>query len=117
VRGLLALPLGVVLSFVFDFAAEIMFRIGVSIAAEAGRKTFRNPAFWVARGLAWMVLEPQEAWFTESSGNPRRKHFTGAGGNHRSWLGGMLFDPIVMISKGGAPSRAVGFALLGVATE
>src|SRR5260370_28536113 len=39
VRGLLAVPLGVVLSFVFDFAAAIIFRRGVSISAEAGAQT------------------------------------------------------------------------------
>jgi CDP-diglyceride synthetase len=117
VRGLLALPLGVVLSFVFDFAAEIMFRIGVSIAAEAGAQTFRNPAFWVARGLAWMVFGAAGGVVYGIVGQSSKKTLYGAlGGVIGAGLGGMLFDPIVMISKGGAPSRAVGFALLGVAT-
>ena len=31
-------------------------------------------------------------------------------------LGGIIFDPIAMATKGGAPSRAVGFALVGIAT-
>src|SRR5260370_723918 len=117
VRGRLALPLGVVLSFVFDFAAEIMFRIGVSIAAEAGAQTFRNPAFWVARGLAWMVFGAAGGVVYGIVGQSSKKTLYGAlGGVIGAGLCGMLFDPIVMISKGGAPSRAVGFALLGVAT-
>ena len=38
------------------------------------------------------------------------------GGAIGAALGGLLFDPIVMLTKGGAPSRGVGFGLLGLAT-
>ena len=38
------------------------------------------------------------------------------GGVIGAGLGGMLFDPIALATKGGAPSRGVGFALLGLAT-
>jgi len=117
VRGLLALPLGVVLAFVFDFAAEIIFRIGVTIAAEAGAQTFRNPAFWVARGVAWMVFGAAGGVVYGIVGQSSKRTLYGAlGGVIGAGIGGMIFDPIVMISKGGAPSRAVGFALLGMAT-
>jgi type III secretion system (T3SS) inner membrane Yop/YscD-like protein len=117
VRGLLALPLGVVLAFGFDFAAEIIFRIGVAIAAEAGAQTFRNPAFWVARGVAWMVFGAAGGVVYGIVGQSSKKTLYGAlGGIIGAGIGGMIFDPITMISKGGAPSRAVGFALLGMAT-
>lgn len=117
VRGLLALPLGVILAFVFDFAAEIIFRIGVTIAAGAGAQSFRNPAFWVARGIAWMVFGAAGGVVYGIVGQSSKKALYGAlGGVIGAGIGGMVFDPIVMISKGGAPSRAVGFALLGVAT-
>src|SRR4029077_1287235 len=38
------------------------------------------------------------------------------GGVIGAGLGGVLFDPIALATKGGAPSRGVGFALLGLAT-
>jgi hypothetical protein len=50
-------------------------------------------------------------------GQSSKKTLYGAlGGVIGAGIGGMIFDPITMISKGGAPSRAVGFALLGMAT-
>jgi len=117
VRGLLALPLGVILAFVFDFAAEIIFRIGIELAATAGAQSFRNPSFWVARGIAWMVFGAAGGVVYGIVGQSSKKTMYGAlGGVIGAGIGGMLFDPIAMISKGGAPSRAVGFALLGVAT-
>ena len=89
-RGVLSLPLGLILGFFFDFMANILYGVGLRICFEAGVQSQRNPALWIARGLAWMVF--------------------GAG------LGGFLFDPIALFTHGGAPSRAVGFALVGVAT-
>jgi hypothetical protein len=117
VRGLLALPLGVVMAFVFDFAAEIIFRIGVTIAAGAGAQSFRNPAFWIARGVAWMVFGAAGGVVYGIVGQSSKKTQYGAlGGVIGAGIGGMIFDPIVMLTKGGAASRGVGFALLGVAT-
>jgi hypothetical protein len=102
---------------VFDFAAEIIFRIGVTIAAGAGAQSFRNPAFWVARGVAWMVFGAAGGVVYGIVGQSSKKTLYGAlGGIIGAGIGGMIFDPIAMISKGGATSRAVGFALLGVAT-
>jgi hypothetical protein len=117
VRGLLALPLGVVLSFIFEVAAGIIFRIGVAIAAEAGAQTYKNPAFWVARGIAWMVFGAAGGVVYGIVGQSSKKTLYGAlGGVIGAGIGGMIFDPISMLTKGGAASRAVGFALLGVAT-
>jgi len=117
VRGLLALPLGIVLAFVFDFGAEIIFRIGIAIAAGAGAQTFRNPAFWVARGVAWMVFGAAGGVVYGIVGQSSKKTLYGVlGGVIGAGIGGMIFDPIVMMTKGGATSRAVGFALLGMAT-
>ena len=38
------------------------------------------------------------------------------GGVIGAGLGGLLFDPIALLTHGGAPSRAVGFGLVGLAT-
>jgi hypothetical protein len=50
-------------------------------------------------------------------GQSAKKGYYGViGGVIGAGLGGMLFDPIAMATKGGAPSRVIGFALVGVAT-
>src|ERR1700757_3425126 len=56
IRGAICLPLGIVLGFMFDFVAEIVYAIVMSICAELGAQTVRNPSFWIARGIAWMVF-------------------------------------------------------------
>src|SRR5215470_4809889 len=56
VRGGLAVPLGVVISAVISVFAGLVFAIGTSMVFEMGVQTARNPAFWIARGVAWMVL-------------------------------------------------------------
>jgi len=117
VRGLLALPLGVVLSFLFEVAAGIIFQLGIAIVTAAGAQTYRNPAFWVARGIAWMVFGAAGGVVYGIVGQSSKKTLYGAlGGVIGAGIGGMIFDPISMMTKGGAASRAVGFALLGMAT-
>src|SRR5262249_2366062 len=55
-RGGLAIPLGAVIATVISVFAGLVFAIGTSIVFEMGVRTPRNPAFWVARGVAWMVI-------------------------------------------------------------
>jgi hypothetical protein len=117
IRGSLALPLGIVLAFVFDFFAEIIFNIGLAIAFEAGVHTPRNPAFWIVRGLAWTVFGAAGGVVYGIVGQSSKKALYGAlGGVIGAGVGGMIFDPIALLTHGGAASRAVGFALLGMAT-
>jgi len=116
-RGLLALPLGIVLAFAFDFCAEIIFNVGVGIIAAAGVQTYHNPAFWVVRGLAWMVFGAAGGVIYGIVGQSSRKTGYGAlGGSIGAAIGGLIFDPISMATHGGAASRAIGFSLLGMAT-
>lgn len=116
-RGLLALPLGVVLGFVFDLVANLIYNIALSVCAEAGVQSFRNPAVWIARGIAWMVFGAAGGLVYGIIGQSAKKGYYGVlGGVLGAGLGGTLFDPIAMLTKGGAPSRAIGFALVGVAT-
>ncbi len=117
VRGLLCLPLGLVMGFLFDFMANLIFNIGLAIIHEMGVQTFRNPAFWIVRGIAWMVFGAAGGLVYGIVGASGKKILYGMlGGVIGAGLGGLLFDPIVMLTKGGAPSRAVGFALVGLAT-
>ena len=116
-RGVLSLPLGFVLGFFFDFAANIIYGIGLRICFQAGVQTTRNPAVWVTRGIAWIVFGAAAGLVYGIIGQSAKKGYYGViGGVIGAGLGGMLFDPIAMLTKGGAPSRAVGFALVGIAT-
>jgi hypothetical protein len=117
IRGAICLPLGIVLGFVFDFLAEIVYAIGMSICAELGAQTVRNPSFWIARGIAWMVFGLAAGIVYGIAGMSSKKMLYGMlGGAIGAGLGGIVFNPIAMLTHGGAASRAVGFGLLGLAT-
>jgi hypothetical protein len=116
-NGFLSIVLGLVLGFVFDIMAEAFFRIGLTICYGLGVRTSHNPAFWVARGVAWMVFGVAGGivyGIVDRSG--KKVRYGILGGILGSGLGGMVFDPIAMATHVGAPSRAVGFGLLGLAT-
>lgn len=116
-RGVLSLPLGVVLGFFFYFVANIIYNIGLSICAQAGVQSYRNPAAWIARGIAWAVFGAAGGTVYGIVGQSMKKAKYGIiGGMLGAGVGGMIFDPIAMLTRGGGPSRGVGFALVGVAT-
>lgn len=117
IRGLLALPLEIVLAFAFDIGAEIIFRLGIGIIASAGVQTIHNPAFWVVRGVAWLVFGAAGGVVYGIVGQSSKQTAYGAlGGSIGAMIGGLIFDPIAMLTHGGAASRLVGFSLLGMAT-
>jgi len=117
IRGGICLPLGIVFGFIFEFIANIIYTIGISICLELGAQTARNPALWVARGIAWMVFGAAGGVVYGIVGMSGKKTLYGVlGGVIGAGLGGILFDPIALLTHGGAPSRAVGFALVGLAT-
>ena len=117
IRGALCLPLGLVLGFIFEFVAGFIYVIGLNIVAEMGVHTPRNPAWWMVRGLAWMVFGAAGGVVYGIVGGSGKKILYGMlGGVIGAGLGGILFDPIAMLTHGGAPSRAVGFGLVGLAT-
>src|SRR5258705_13285870 len=55
-RGVLALPLGIILGFIFQYVADIIYSLGLGICAQMGVLSYRNPAAWIARGVAWAVF-------------------------------------------------------------
>ncbi|HLW54936.1 MAG TPA: FHA domain-containing protein [Candidatus Angelobacter sp.] len=116
-RGLMSLGLGAVGGFIFDIVANIFFAIAVGIVVELGVHTNRNPAFWIARGLAWMVFGVAGGIIYGAVDKSGKKIRYGIlGGVIGAGLGGMIFDPIAMATKIGGPSRGIGFALFGLAT-
>jgi hypothetical protein len=121
-RAALSLPLGLVFSIVFMIAGGIVYRIGLELCGLMGVDfsnvgAYRNPAVWLARSIAWMVFASAAGvvyGFVDRSFRKGRYGVLGAiiGGG----LGGFVFDPITLATKSGGASRAVGFALIGLAT-
>ena len=116
-RGVLSLPLGLIFGFLFYFIANIIYSLGLRICYEAGAQTYRNPATWLARGIAWMVFGAAGGVVYGIVGQSSKKGTYGVlGGMLGAGIGGFIFDPISMLTHGAALSRVVGFALVGVAT-
>jgi Inner membrane component of T3SS, cytoplasmic domain len=117
IRGGICLPLGIAMGFVFEFVANVIYMIGLGICAEMGVQTVRNPAVWIARGIAWMAFGAAGGVVYGIVGTSAKKTLYGVlGGVIGAGLGGILFDPIALLTHGGAASRAVGFGLVGLAT-
>jgi hypothetical protein len=109
--------LGIVLGFVFDIVANVIYSIGLGMISAMGVQSYRSPAWWVVRGIAWMVFGIAGGLIYGIAGKSAKKgRFGVIGGLLGAGLGGVLFDPISLSVNGGAPSRAVGFALVGLAT-
>jgi hypothetical protein len=116
-RGVLALPLGIILGFLFDVVAEVVYAMLRGIVIDLGAHSQRNPAIWIARGLAWSAFGAAGGVIYGIIGQSSKKATYGVvGGMIGAGVGGLIFDPIALLSHGGAVSRAVGFALVGVAT-
>lgn len=117
IRAGIALPLGVLLGFLFDVIAERIYGIGLYFCHAAGVQTFHNPSTWIARAIAWMVFGVAGGVVYGIVGQSMRKTGYGAlGGALGAALGGVIFDPISFATHTGATSRAFGFALFGLAT-
>jgi len=117
IRGLLALALGLVFGFIFDRFANIIFFIGRQIIASLGVQTYKNPGFWLVRGIAWAVFGVAGGivyGLVDRSG--AKTKYGILGGLIGAGLGGTVFDPISFLTSTGSLSRAVGFGLLGLAT-
>jgi hypothetical protein len=116
-RGGLALVVGFIFGFVFYGVANIVFAIGLGIVQGMGLLNEHNPAFWVTRGLAWAVFGAAGGIVYGLIGKSMKKGQYGViGGLLGAGIGGGIFDPIAFVTGGGAPSRAIGFGLFGLAT-
>jgi hypothetical protein len=116
-RGALALPLGILLGFIFDMMAETIYANGMRLAYQAGAQTVNNPALWIVRAVAWTVFGAAGGVVYGIVGQSTKKGTYGVlGGALGAGLGGLIFNPIAMATHVGSVSRAVGFGLLGLAT-
>lgn len=117
VRMAQVFPLGLIFGFIFQIAAGIAFNIGMGIIYSIGVQTHRNPAFWLVRGLAWMVFGFAGGIVYGLIGRSFKKGKYGViGGIIGAGIGGLLFDPIALGFDLGDVSRAVGFGIFGLAT-
>jgi hypothetical protein len=121
-RCALSVPLGLIFSLLFMLAGGLVYNVGLGFCAAMGidirsMAGYKNPATWIARGAAWMVFAAAAGvvyGFADSSVRKGRYGVIGAiiGGG----IGGIAFNPISAAASSGAPSRAIGFALIGLAT-
>jgi hypothetical protein len=121
-RSAVGLPLAAVLSVVFMIGGGLVYSIGKEFCMAMGidlrnPDAYKNPALWIARGFAWMVFASAAGivyGLVDRSVKKGRYGVIGAilGGG----VGGVLFDPISIMTRSGGPSRAVGFGLIGLAT-
>lgn len=116
-RGVLALPLGVLLGFLFYFMGNMIYTVLFRLVVDLGAHSIKNPAVWLARGLAWAVFGAAGGVVYGIIGQSSKKGTYGViGGMIGAGLGGTIFDPISLATHGAGASRAVGFALVGLAT-
>jgi hypothetical protein len=116
-RGLLALVIGLILGFVFSFGADLIYAFGLRIALSAGEPSASNPALWLARSIAWMVFGISGGLIYGIAGRSAKKCLFGVlGGLLGAGLGGLVFDPISLLTDGGAASRCVGMMIIGAST-
>jgi MFS family permease len=116
-RAGMALPLGFLLGFFFDFMANIFYGVMINIGVSLGAHSFHNPILWIGRGLAWVVFGVAGGAVYGIIGMSSKKAQYGIlGGMLGAGIGGVVFDPIAMGLHRPSVSRVVGFMLFGLFT-
>jgi FHA domain-containing protein len=120
-KAALSLPLGLVLAIAFMIAGDLVYGIGIQLCFAFGvdprtPEGYNNPAMWLARSIGWMVFASAAGivyGLVDRSVQKGKYGVLGAviGGG----IGGLVFNPINMATGSGGPSRAIGFALIGLA--
>ena len=115
-RLAMVIPLGVVFGFVFNWVANVVYAIDLQTIYALGVRTQRNPAWWIARAVAWAAFGVAAGLTYGVVGKAAKKAKFGViGGALGAFVGGLAFDPIALLFDGGAQSRAFGLGLLGLA--
>ena len=115
-RAGLSLALGMVFGLLLHRVATAIYHVGLQLCGEEALKAI-SPSVWIARGVAWAVFGIAGGIVYGIVGQSAKKTAYGVLGRALgAALGGVIFDPISFVTHGGAPSRAVGFCLLGLST-
>ena len=117
-RGLVALVLSALLGFIFDFFASVIYSFGLrTVAQSVADFSPSHPAWWLVRACAWMVFGVTGGIVYGIAGQSGKKCLYGVlGGMLGAGVGGLLFDPIALITHGGGPSRCIGMIVFGAST-
>jgi hypothetical protein len=118
IRGLVALILGAILALAFEFVANVVYHVGMRAALGAGeQRTLSNPLLSIVRGIAWSVLGVTGGLVYGIAGQSLKKCFYGVlGGIIGAGIGGLVFNPIIILTGGAAPSRCLGLMIMGACT-
>lgn len=113
-KGILSIVLGTVLGIIFNIIANVVYAV---LLNGFGTTSPKDPTCWVARGIAWAVFGVVGGIVYGVVDRSGKKCLYGVlGGAIGAGLGGFLFDPIALLTQGGAASRAVGMMILGAGT-
>ncbi|HOD49337.1 MAG TPA: FHA domain-containing protein [Candidatus Hydrogenedentes bacterium] len=116
-RGLASTGLGLLLGSVMFVIANIVFNILIAIVLEMGVESETSPLFWVSRSVAWAVFGIAGGLiFGIVSVSGKKTLYGMLGGVIGAAAGGLLFDPIALLTGGAEASRAIGMAILGAGT-
>jgi CDP-diglyceride synthetase len=119
-RGLAAGGLGLVLGFLFDFFAQTVYSFFIELLIALGAEAENlatNPAFWMSRALAWAAFGMAGGLiFGIVCKSGKKTSYGMLGGVIGAAIGGLLFDPISLLTQGAEASRAIGLSILGAST-
>lgn len=119
-RGLASFGLGIIMGFIFDIASNFLFHALIQAffgMAPNPDSLAVNPVFWFIRSLAWAVFGAAGGIIFGIVTMSGRKTLYGVlGGVIGAGVGGLLFDPIALVTQGGEASRMIGMSILGACT-
>ncbi len=115
-RLAMVIPLGVVFGFIFNGVADMVYGILLRSLFAFGIRTYRNPAWWIARAIAWASFGVAAGLTYGIVGKSSKKAKFGVmGGALGAFIGGLAFDPIALAFDRAAQSRVFGLGVLGLA--
>jgi hypothetical protein len=117
-RCVIALLLGIVFGFAFNFVADIVYLSELRVVYNWGvRPSAHDPVHWIVRSIAWSVFGVTGGVVYGIAGQSARKCLYGIiGGVIGAAIGGLVFDPITLVAGIAGPSRCLGMGIMGVST-
>lgn len=112
-RGAVAIVLGAFLGMILDEGSNIIYKmLWESLVPGSPHPLLGSTA---ARAVSWAIFGLASGTVYGIADRSMRKCFYGIlGGLCGAGLGGLLFDPISLVTGGGAPSRALGLCCFGL---
>jgi hypothetical protein len=120
-RGLASIGLGLFMGFAFAGIAGLIFQTFLTMMVNSGADPdglAANPFVWLVRALAWAIFGMAGGLvFGIVSKSSKKIQYGMLGGVIGAGLGGLLFDPISLLTGDGAEaSRVIGMTIVGAFT-